>query len=105
MPGAADLDINRAVRRILIKHWIDLGRIAVRSTRGRLMIYGNLKRITGRDEPLGPPVVEAIFHDIQRINGVVAVGAHLDNWTNEGGRWREFVRPGTGSDKRADLER
>jgi hypothetical protein len=34
-----DLDINRGVRRVLVKHWIDLGRISVRTTRGRVPCY------------------------------------------------------------------
>ncbi len=88
MPLSPDLEINRAIRRILVKHWIDLGRISVHSMRGRVAIYGLLQRIEGRMEPLAGPVLDAMFRDIQRIPGVHAVRPHLDNWTNEGGRWR-----------------
>lgn len=88
MTQNSDLDINRAARRILVKHWIDLGRISVHTTRGRVAIYGVLRRIEGRLETLTGPVVDNIFRDLDTIKGVQIVRPHLDNWTNDGGRWR-----------------
>ena len=87
-----DLDINRHVRRILVKHWIDLGRISIRTTRGSVLVYGLLQRIAGSREPLTTPLVESIFMDIKRIKGVRMVRAHLENWSNEGGRWHRSRR-------------
>lgn len=87
-----DLDINRAIRRLLVKHWIDLGRISVRTTGGSVSIFGLLQRVEGRAEPLTPPTVEGMMYEIRRIDSVKAVRAHLDNWINDGGRWRQHER-------------
>ena len=87
-----DLDINRGVRRILVKHWIDLGRISVRSQQGRVLLRGRLLRITGTKGALTTPIVEAMFADMKRIRGAKQVTAHFENWVKEGGRWREFER-------------
>ena len=77
MATQSDLDINRGVRRILVKHWIDLGRISVRSSQGRLLIRGSLLRIPGTTQELTTPIVDAIFYDIQRLRGVKHLTAHL----------------------------
>ncbi len=85
----ADLDINRNVRKILVKHFIDLGCLSLRSSNGRVTIRGELMRIFGVAEKLSPPIVETIFGDIKRISGVKHIDIELENWTNEGGRWHQ----------------
>jgi len=87
MNTPTDLDINRSIRRIMVKHWIDLGRIAVRSSRGMVTIHGILRRIPGTEQELTTPIVERIFYDIGRLPGVKNVRTRLDNWGKEGGRW------------------
>jgi hypothetical protein len=87
-----DLDINRAVRRLLVKHWVDLGRVSVRTSKGRVIIYGNLRRVEGQRGPLTTPIVDALFYEISRIREVKNVKGRLENWINEGGRWREYAR-------------
>ncbi len=92
MNTASDLDINRAVRRVLVKHWVDLGRISVRSTRGRVIIYGNLRRIEGQHSPLSSTIVDAMLYEIGRIKEVRSVKGRFENWICEGGCWRAFER-------------
>ena len=92
MSSQSDLDINRAVRRVMVKHWIDLGRISIRSSHGRLQIRGRLQRIAGREDPLTTPLVEAMFTEIGRIRGVGTVQSHIENWVKDGGRWKAFER-------------
>ena len=90
-----DLDINRAVRRLLVKHWVDLGRVSVRTSKGKVIIFGNLRRIEGQRGPLTTPIVDALFYEISRIREVKSVRGRLENWINEGGRWREHDRQDT----------
>ncbi|MCE9612703.1 MAG: hypothetical protein K8T26_00410 [Lentisphaerae bacterium] len=87
-----DLDINRAIRRVLVKHWIDLGRISIRTTNGRILFFGYLRRIEGHRDNLSPPALDAMFYEISRIRGVQHVRTHFDNWSNDGGRWHPFER-------------
>jgi len=82
-----DLRINRDVRKILVKHWLDLGRLSVRSSLGRLMIRGSLERIRGVKEELTPAIVNEMFRKIKQIKNVVRVSVELDNWANDDGRW------------------
>jgi len=104
MATQSDLDINRGVRRILVKHWIDLGRISVRSSQGRVLIWGSLLRIPGTTQELTTPIVDAIFYDIRRLRGIKRLTAHFDNWIKDVGRWRPFERHGAGADKRDSLK-
>lgn len=85
-----DLDINRFVRSILVKHWIDLGRLSVRSTDGKLYIRGALRRISGVNEELTSPIVDAMFAEIKRIKNVRQIYPALENWTNDSGSWTEL---------------
>lgn len=84
----ADLTINRDVRRVMIRHWIDLGQLSFRSLNGRVWIRGALRRIAGVSETLTSTIVENIFDDLKRIRGVVHVAVELENWSMDGGSWR-----------------
>ena len=87
-----DLDINRSIRRVMVKHWIDLGRVSVRSTQGRVLIRGALQRVPGTPSELTTPLVEAMMAEMKRLPGVKRIQAHLDNWIQDGGRWRLHER-------------
>ena len=97
MTQPIDLDINRGVRRIMIKHWVDLGRLSIRSMGGHVYLRGVLQRISGKMEELTAVLVDKIFYDVGRIPGVRSVRPHLDNWINDAGRWRSFQRHGAGA--------
>jgi len=84
----SDLDINREIRRILVRHWVDLGRLSIRTTSSVSYVCGSLLRISGVSEPFSPPIVTALFTEIQRIRGIRRVNIELDNWTETGGGWR-----------------
>ena len=92
MPEQSDLELNRAVRRVFVKHWVDLGRISVRSAKGNVLIRGRLMRIAGTKDELTTPITEHIFEEIQRIKGVRRLTVNLDNWIKEGGFWRPYER-------------
>ena len=88
MAASDDLVAVRNIRRVLVKHWVDLGRLSVRANAGRALITGSLRRIPGVEDELTTPIVEAMFHEARRLRNVRRVDIHLDNWTKDGGRWR-----------------
>ena len=92
MSTVTDLEINRHIRRILVKHWIDLGRLAVRTTGGHAAIHGVLQRVEGHPEPILPATLDAMFADIRRIPGIQRVRPHLENWTLDAGSWKQVER-------------
>ena len=83
-----DLEVNREVRKELIRHWIDLGKVSIRSTNGRVWVRGSLSRIAGVREELTSSIVDTLLSDMRRIRGVVAFNAEFDNWTNATGKWQ-----------------
>ena len=83
-----DLKAMRQVRGILVKHWIDLGRVSLRCTAGALHIRGILLRLGGVQDPLSPPIVQSMFDEIKRIRDIKRIQADLDNWDNFTGSWR-----------------
>ena len=91
--SAVDFRINAAVRRILIRHWLDLQRIDYRTTNCVVYIMGQFKgkgaRKTEkkRDYAVNPAVVEAVEREIGRIRGVKRVHMKLEGWTKSGGKW------------------
>jgi hypothetical protein len=87
-----DLDVTRNVRRVLVKHWIDLGRLSIRAIRGHVLIHGFLQRIPGLKEELTTPIVEAMFLEIKRVPGFQRMTPQIVNWINEGGRWMPAVK-------------
>jgi hypothetical protein len=95
-----DLDINRSIRKVLIRHWIDLGRLSVRTSRGKAFIHGSLHRIYGMNEQLTTPIVESIFSEIRRIKDLLQSIVEFDNWTNAGGKW-QMVERAAGQDRKA----
>jgi len=99
MSSQTDLDISRQIRRLMVRHWIDLGRLSIRSTGGRVLLCGTFKRIDGVNDPLTTPIVEGIFRDIRQAKNVRFVGAHLENWTNAGGMWRPVEGTESNDDK------
>jgi hypothetical protein len=87
-----DLEINRDVRKVLVRHWIDLGKLSFRSTNGKLWVRGSLQRIAGVQEELTTALVDSIFTDIKRIRGVVSLSVELENWIQSLGKWLPLDR-------------
>ena len=85
----ADLEINRNVRRVLVRHWLDLGRIFIRSTNGHVSLRGSLSRIHGMNDPINSATVDTIFTEIKRVRNVKNISPDLDNWFCERGAWKE----------------
>lgn len=88
----ADLEINRDVRKVLVRHWIDLGKLSCRSGNGRLSVRGSLHRIAGVREELTAAIVEIIFSDMKKIRGVVNITPELENWSMAMGKWRPIEK-------------
>ena len=91
-----DLKINREARKVLVKHWLDLGRLSIRTSLGKLMIRGFLERIRGVKEDLSPSIVTEIFARIKRIKGVTRMTIDLDNWKNDEGHWIKVEKTNRG---------
>ena len=86
--GAANLELNREVRRILVSHWLDLGRLSVHSLRSSVHIRGTLSKLGGSYAQLTSAILESMSRKIKAAAGTRSVHMEFDNW---------FLNPATGS--------
>jgi len=80
MNSVSDLELNCSVRRIMVRHWIDLGKISVRSTRGVIWLTGDLVKLKNTGEQLTPDKVESLLTEVRQVRGVKRMHARLTNW-------------------------
>ena len=89
MNGASpDLEINCAVRRVFVRHWIDLGKLSFRTQKGRVTLRGSLDRLPGSEQLLTVQAVEQLFTELQRIHGVDRFATELTNWERNSSGWK-----------------
>ncbi len=83
-----DLVVNREIRKILVRYWIDLGRLTVSTNEGKSVLQGALMRLPGSESSLGCREVEQLMSDIEHIPHVLSLATELDNWVCLDGAWR-----------------
>jgi hypothetical protein len=74
-----DLEINCRVRRVLVRHWIDLGKISVRTSRCVVSLNGSLMRLPHVAPDIDAATPGSIFEEIKRIPDVRRLQLSLDN--------------------------
>lgn len=72
--------LYRDVRVVLVRHFIDLGRISIQISMSAVHLRGTLQRLHGSTIPLTPQTVEAIISELGRIKGIKRVATEFDNW-------------------------
>lgn len=87
MSRLCDLEINCAARRVLVRHWIDLGKAALRTTNGVLTVHGTLDKLPHANGPLTPSVLAELASELRRIPDVRRVTLNFTNWVEHQGRW------------------
>ena len=78
-----DLDINCRVRRVFVRHWIDLGKISARTTRCVVTLSGSLMRLPHIAPEVDATSPEVILGEIKRIPDVRRLQVNLDNWNGQ----------------------
>jgi hypothetical protein len=84
-----DLKNNQSIRKVLVRHWVDLGRLNVLSAAGRVTIRGTLQLLRGVKHEMDSQLVENIFREIHHINEIKWVNVELDNWVFIEGAWHK----------------
>ena len=102
----SDLEVNREVRKLFVRHRINLGWISICSCRGTVFVHGELQLLPGAEGNLNPITVGAIFQEMKRCRGVNRTTIELHNWIydSSGDAWRPktaVVARDTGHDSRA----
>ena len=82
MRAPTDIEINCGVRRVLVQHWIDLGRLSIRTTRGVVYLSGTIDKLRESSAFLGGDELNSILQAIQRLPGVRRVHSDLTGVSN-----------------------
>lgn len=88
MDAPVDIATTAAVRRVFVRHWIDLGQLSLRASRGLVHITGQLDTVPEAQEKLDPFVIADLFTEIQHIPSVKRVSVSLINWAQSGDQWQ-----------------
>jgi hypothetical protein len=96
MNKLTDLEINCAVRKVLVRHWIDLGKISIRTTSGVITLCGTLDKLPKVDAPLTSSLVGEIIAEIRRVSSIKRVQSGLSNWGEADGMWKPIAPKSAG---------
>jgi len=85
------MKLYRDVRSVLVRHFVDLGRLSVQISMTGVYLHGSLLRLPGVTSALTPEVVRVIMAELSRVPGVQRVNADFDNWQQDRamGAWVE----------------
>lgn len=89
MDRLTDLEINCGVRKVLVRHWTDLGKISVRTTSGVTALSGELMKLPNVDPPFTSSSVTGMINEIKRMSAVRRVQPNLKNWVECDGVWKQ----------------
>jgi hypothetical protein len=104
--ATSDQEINRGVRGVLSRHWVDLTATNFASRQGVVRLMGELRRIGPRcEESLESTNIVALDAELRRLRGVRRVHLDLSNWRrDEEGAWVPVAREATVEDAGPDGE-
>jgi len=85
-----DLEVNRSLRKVFVRHWIDIGRLFISVSRGNVLVRGILQMLPGAEEPLTSAMLVIIFRELRSCNGVREITTAVANWEqiSADGFWR-----------------
>jgi hypothetical protein len=84
---AGNCDLTKAVRRVLVKNWLDMSKI-------RLQVAGATVIVRGRfcknrdDDPVNGLFLEQVEQSIRSTKGVRNVRWILEDWQQDRGQWK-----------------
>jgi len=84
----ANVDLTKAVRTVLIKNWLDVGKIRLQIAGGNVIIRGRLAK-SRNDEPVTGLFIEHLEQTIRATKGVKNLRWILEGWEYDRGHWNE----------------
>ena len=82
------LELTSAVRRVLVKNWIDMSKVRIQIAGATAIIRGTLEKIHSGD-PITGLLIEDLEQKIRGVKGIGQVRWQLEDWTAKGGTWRK----------------
>ncbi len=84
---SSSLDITKAVRKVLVKNWLDLGKVRIQVAGKTVIIRGRLTK-SRDDDPVDGMFIEGLETALRGIKGVKLFRWNLNDWVHDRGQWR-----------------
>jgi len=82
----ANVDLTKAVRTLLIKNWLDVGKIRLQVAGGNVLIRGRIAK-SRAEEPVTGLFIEHLEQAIRSTKGVKNLRWILEDWEFDRGKW------------------
>jgi hypothetical protein len=82
------VETTKAVRTILVKSWLDMGKIKIQVAGKTVIIRGRLTKSRADDDPVNGMFIEQLEQKISNLKEVKFIRWSLDDWKHERGQWR-----------------
>jgi hypothetical protein len=84
-------ELYRKSRSVLVRHWIDLGRLSVHLSTSTLHLSGDLLKLPSSGAELSGQAVWDLMDELRRITVGLRIDANLNNWQETSGNWMPKV--------------
>ena len=82
----ANVDLTKAVRTLLIKNWLDVGKIRLQVAGGNVLIRGRIAK-SRAEESVNGLFIEHLEQAIRAMKGVKNLRWILEDWEFDRGKW------------------
>ncbi len=83
----ADVDLHAAVRRVLVKNWLDMGKVKIQIAGGTIILRGTVTKGREGDTPVDGLFIEELETQIRGVKGVKFVRWMIEGWKYDRGKW------------------
>lgn len=83
-----DLAVTREVRKLLVRAWIDLGRLTISTSAGKISIDGAMHRLPDTGTGLQSGDVEQLIRAVRQVSCRMNCEVRLENWVLRDGAWQ-----------------
>jgi hypothetical protein len=83
----ADVDLSAAVRRLLVKNWVDMSKIRLQVAGKTVILRGRMLKAGEGHDPVTGLFIEELEQQIMSTRGVRFVRWMLEDWKQERGNW------------------
>jgi hypothetical protein len=81
------MELYRKTRSVLVRHWIDLGRLSVVVSPSSIRLHGMLCRLPGVKTRLTSQIIDAMLRELRQKTGHNRIITDFRNWREQGGAW------------------
>lgn len=82
------VETTKSIRTILIKSWLDMGKLKIQVAGKTVIIRGRIVKARADDDPVSGLFIEQLEQKLMNLKEVKFIRWALDDWKHERGQWR-----------------